>query len=162
MHDSQHNLTHTDYQRAAALIGHEANSSAQGMQFVVDQACADNRTAQLLLATIDCYRIITDELRTDGALIAVWQLIEQETRHRDDNGDARRAATAIIARRDSDTDTFNAALHEANAAGRPAELLATVMGIYSAILPELATPHAAAHLAQWTARIAGEYRGEQG
>lgn len=157
-----HALTHTDYQRAAALIGHEANGSAEGMQFVVDQACAENRTAQLLLATIDCYRTITAELRTDGALIAVWQLIEQETRRRNDDGDARRAATAIIARRDNDTDTFSAVLREANKVGRPAELLATVVGIYSAILPELATPHAVAHLSQWTARIAGETGGGQG
>ena len=127
-HDPQA-LNTIDYQRAAALIGHEANGSAAGMQFVVDQASGERRTAQLLLATIDCYRIVTDELRTPGALMAVWQLIEQETRRRPDNGDARRAATAIVARRDTDTDAFNAVLLEANEVGRPFELLASVVGI---------------------------------
>ncbi|MGJ6126317.1 hypothetical protein QN239_27450 [Mycolicibacterium sp. Y3] len=162
MPDGAAALTHADYQRAAALIGHEANGYAPGMQFVVDQTCAENRTAQLLLAVIDCYATITIELRTDGGLIAVWQLIEQETRRRNDDGDARRAATAIVARRDKDTAAFNTVLREANEAGRPAELLATVIGMYSAILPELATPFAAENLARWTVRIAGETDGGQG
>ena len=160
MTDNQAAVTHADFQRAAALIGHEANGSAEGMQFVIDQACALNRASQLLLAVVDAYGIIAAELRTDAALIAVWQLVAQETRRTDDD-DARRAATVIVARRDHNADTFNAVMREANQAGRPAELLATVVALYATILPELATPHATEHLAQWTARIAGQSGADQ-
>ncbi|AHC28024.1 MULTISPECIES: hypothetical protein [Mycobacteriaceae] len=156
-HDPQA-LTHADFQRAATLIKFAAEIDRAGINFVFNEAGRENRSAQLLLATIDGYRVITRELRSESALPAVDEMIRGAVTTAPDP-DMRLAAAAVVARADSDTDALNAVMIKANKSGRPAELVAALMGMYATLLPELVTDHCTANLATWPARIAGHSGG---
>lgn len=147
--------THSDFQRAAALIGHRANGNAEGVRFTMQAANEANRVTALLIALLDGYRLVASELRTEHALGAVGEFIEA-CAAQDEDADVRRAAAAFVAHRDNDLDAFNTVLIEANDDGRPGEVVAGVLDLFSTLLPELGTPVALANLAQWTARIAAQ------
>ena len=142
---------HADYRRAAALIRHQAEGSVSGIRFILDEASAANRTTPLLTSLLDAFRLIARELRTDPALEAVGELVEIFAQQ---DGPMRAAARVTIARRDRDVSAFNAVLIEVNEDDRAGELLADVVEMWAALLPELAAPSARRSLSEWTARIA--------
>ncbi|ORB89754.1 hypothetical protein LAUMK42_03724 [Mycobacterium persicum] len=147
---------HGDNRRAAALIAHRANGSIEGIDFVMRQSNQLNRSTQLLRATLNAYRHITGELRTDHALTAMAQFIELCAKGEEGAGtDIRRAAQAVIADVDHDLEAFNAILIEANNDDQAGGVMLGLLELYSALLPELATPYALQCLSQWTVRIAG-------
>ncbi|HRD10510.1 MAG TPA: hypothetical protein PLI79_01480 [Mycobacterium sp.] len=143
--------SHSDYRRAAALIAHQAEGSVPGIRCILEEASTANRSTPLLIALLDAFRLIARELRTDSALQALGELIEIFTGQ---SGPMRAAALVTIARRDRDTARFNEVLIAANDADAAGGLLASVLELWAALLPELAAPHALRSLSTWTARIA--------
>jgi len=152
-----------DYRRATALIRHHAIGDQAGITAILDEAEADDRGTQLLIALLGTFSFIQPLLRTDAAITAIRQCIDL-TATADDQPDwVRCAAAAIAAYADQDRDRLGDAIDEILDAGRGAGVLFQgISDIYFHLMPELRAPAGLHALDRWTMRLATEEGREGG
>ncbi|MFV8233695.1 hypothetical protein [Mycolicibacterium fortuitum] len=132
-----------DARRAAAITIHHRRGNNEGLHTILVESVETARPAELVLAILELHCNAIVELKTAAGVDLMARYVQAlaampiPANPDTEGGDVSRAAQLLDAHGRGDTDALNQALQDATKAGRPAELVVALLGLYDHLLAEL-------------------------